>query len=129
MKFTNKKEILIIIIIVLISALIYGVRLKSSQQCGKKAEIYYGQKLVMTVDLDRKEERTFSLPQNEHVIFHLYKDGSICFEESDCPDKICIHSGRLSHVGETAACLPNKIILKITSDGDKSDDEVDIIVK
>lgn len=93
-----------------------------------KAEIYYGSELAETVALDTGEERRFSIPQNEHVVFHLYKDGSIAFEESDCPDKVCIRAGKLSRVGQSAACLPNKITLKIVADG-RRDSDMDMAVR
>jgi hypothetical protein len=92
------------------------------------AEIYYGSELVETVELDSGVEKEFSIPQNEHVIFHLDKDGSIYFKESDCPDKICIRSGKLSLPGESAACLPNRIIVKIVSKNGHDKNGIDLVV-
>ena len=44
----------------------------------------------------------------------LIGDGeSAYFKKSDCPDKVCIHTGKLSKSGEWAACLPNKTVIKI----------------
>ena len=79
------------------------------------AQIYYKTQLVQTIDLSQGEDRRFSIDQNKNVVFHVFPDGSICFEESDCRDKICIHTGRLHTAGESAACLPNQIILKIVA--------------
>ncbi len=39
---------------------------------------------------------------------------SVFFESSDCPDKVCVNTGALSKDGEWAACLPNKVFLKVT---------------
>ena len=36
------------------------------------------------------------------------KDHKIHFLQSDCPDKICIHSGYLSKDLDMAACIPNR---------------------
>ena len=45
--------------------------------------------------------------------YHLvYTDGRIRFAEADCPDKICVLTGKLSMVGESAACLPNGVLIK-----------------
>lgn len=92
-----------------------------------KAEIYYYAARVMTVELDTGVDKTFSIPQNEHVIFHQYKDGSICFEESGCPDKICVNAGRIGTIGQSAACLPNGIILKIVPKNGRSEDDLDAV--
>ena len=42
----------------------------------------------------------------------------ICFTEANCPDQICVHSGKITNVGEMAACVPNKIMIRITGSGD-----------
>jgi len=82
----------------------------------------------MTIDLSEKKDYSFSIPQNKNVVFHVYKDGSIEFVESDCPDKICVKSGKLNSVGESAACLPNGIVVKIVSKKGNNDNDVDIVV-
>lgn len=132
MKFSKKKDLIIIVLILLIavaSYFIYNIYNQKMRNAGAKAEIYYGSDLVMTVMLNEKIDKTFSLPQNEHVIFHLYEDGTIRFEESNCPDKLCIKSGRLKHIGSSAACLPNKVILKIVPVKDTDSNDVDLIVR
>ncbi len=82
----------------------------------------------MTIMLNEHVDKVIKLPQNEHVVFHQYEDGSIGFESSDCPDKVCIRSGKLSHVGSSAACLPNKIILKIVPVKNSNISDTDLII-
>ena len=41
-------------------------------------------------------------------------DGRIRFYSSGCPDQICVHSGWLSREGQSAACIPAGVALKIT---------------
>ena len=128
MKFYKKTDIMIVLAIVIVSLVTWGIYSFIFADKSGKAEIYYESKLVKTVVLDTGVDKTFSIPQNEHVVFHLYKDGRIKFEHSDCPDKICIKSGKLKMVGRTAACLPNKIILKIVPSKDRGEDDLDMIV-
>lgn len=128
MKFIKKKDFIIIAVILLFACAFYFMYNMYFNKTEAKAEIYYESELVMTVMLNENTDRVFRLPQNEHVVFHLYEDGSIRFEESDCPDKVCINTGRLSHIGSSAACLPNKVILKIVPVKDTDSGEVDLIV-
>lgn len=128
MKFFKKSDIFIVLLMVLIGILTIVIYNHKVEDKPVKAEIYYKSHLVKTVDLNKGEDRRFSIPQNEHVIFHIEKDGSISFEESDCPDKICIKTGRLNKVGQTAACLPNEIILKIVPANKRDDQDIDMIV-
>lgn len=123
-----RKSDVIIISIILVFSLIFTLIYKnlfSNQKA--KAEIYYNSTLVQTIDLNLGIDKTFSIPQNNNIVFHLFKDGSIKFEESDCPDKICINSGKLKTIGESAACLPNNTILKIVPENKHNDDDFDII--
>ena len=50
-------------------------------------------------------------------------DGRIRFYSSGCPDQICVHSGWLSREGQSAACIPAGIALKIT-DGSGGDGDM-----
>lgn len=127
MKFFKRSDIIIVSVILAAGILLWaGYNHFIGNEKGR-AEIYYESKLIKTVALDKGVDRTFSLPQNEHVIFHLYKDGSICFEHSDCPDKICVKTGKLRRVGESAACLPNKMIMKIVPEN-RTEDTPDLII-
>ncbi|WP_069998789.1 NusG domain II-containing protein [Cellulosilyticum sp. I15G10I2] len=128
MEFVKKSDMWIILIIIIISIAAWFIyRITFSEQSAK-AEIYYYSELAETIDLGAGIEKTFSIPQNNHVIFHLYEDGNIRFEESDCPDKICIQSGKLNMIGQNAACIPNGIILKIVPAKNYSEDDLDIVV-
>lgn len=128
MKFFKKTDIIIISILLILSVGGYIAYRKIFSDTKSLAHIYYESKLVKTIDLSEKKDYSFRLEQNDHVLIHVYSDGSIAFEESNCPDKVCIHSGKLNTVGESAACLPNKIVIKIVRNDGKNKDDVDIIV-
>lgn len=127
MKFFRKTDLLIIAGLLAASLVTYIAYRAFSDQGPLKAEIYYYEELISTVDLSRGEEQIFSIPEDPNVVFHLYEDGGICFEESDCPDKVCIHAGILRRAGQFAACLPNGIVLRILSEEENSEDP-DIVV-
>ena len=128
MKFYKKTDIMIIIGILLISLTAWFVyhSLVSGQKV--KAEIYFRSQLVKTVDLSAGRDETFSIPQNENVVFHLYPDGTIAFVESDCPDKVCIHTGKIGTAGQFAACLPNEIVVKIVPADSGEEPEIDMVI-
>ncbi len=39
--------------------------------------------------------------------------GFIEFLSSDCPDQVCVRTGRLTRAGETAVCLPARISVRL----------------
>ena len=114
--------------IIAVSALTWGIYHYVSAENKVKAEIYYYSKLVETVDLNSGEDKTFSIPQDQNVVIHLYKDGAIAFVKSDCPDKVCIHAGKLRASGQFAACLPNGIIIKIVPVDGNGNDDADLVI-
>ncbi|PIH04511.1 NusG domain II-containing protein [Clostridium combesii] len=83
-------------------------------------------KIIEKVDLSKvKEKRQLKINYNDkdhkgYNVIEIDKD-SIRFIDADCPDKVCIKSGVLKKPGETAACLPHKLIITI----EKNDKEVD----
>jgi hypothetical protein len=129
MKLLNKNKYDTIIIIVILLASLFSwlsYQVFFADQ-SPKAEIYYYSKLVKTVDLGQGTEQWFSIEQKPNVVFHLFEDGSICFEESNCPHKLCIQPGKLNKPGQFAACLPNGLVLKIIPAKDNNKD-ADIVI-
>lgn len=128
MKFFKRTDILIIIGILAVSVASWGIYSLAAEGGSVKAEIYYYSELVETVDLSGGEEKSFSIPQDENVILHIYQDGSIAFVESDCPDKVCIHAGKLRTAGQFAACLPNGIVVRIVPEKERGKDDADLVI-
>lgn len=60
-------------------------------------------------------EVQFSLVAKPSVVFATTQDRGISFVASDCPDKVCIHTGVLKAPNSMAACLPNHLVLVIES--------------
>jgi hypothetical protein len=61
----------------------------------------------------------------EYDVLIVAENGKIHFEEANCPDKVCIKTGWISKPGQSAACVPAGIIIKITGE----DSDTDIILK
>lgn len=127
MKFFRKSDILIILTITLIGIISLFIYKYNFEDKPARAEIYYKSQLVKSIELTKGHDLHFSIPQNKNVVFHLATDGSICFEQSDCPDKICVKTGKLHTVGQTAACLPNEIFIKIVSRDGHGSEDIDIV--
>jgi hypothetical protein len=41
------------------------------------------------------------------------ENGRIRFEAAKCPDQICVHTGWISNPGQTAACLPARVLIRL----------------
>ena len=51
----------------------------------------------------------------------VIKDGYAYMLEADCPDHTCIKTGKISKIGESIVCLPNRISVVITGEGEGPD--------
>ncbi len=124
MKFLSKREMIIILIIIIICLIVLFFPHNNTYQ-NIHAEIYHYNDLIHTVNLSEKKSEELNFEEAPNVYIKVSDQSEIYFYESDCPDKICIHSGKLSAPGQTAACLPNGIMIKIVSG---NENEVDIII-
>ncbi|HHV50946.1 MAG TPA: NusG domain II-containing protein [Candidatus Avimonas sp.] len=127
MKLFKKSDLVVISAILLLSLGIWVWYKAYYSQTPVMAAIYYNSELVDTISLEGGRERDFSIGQNRNVVLRLYSDGSIAFVKSDCRDKLCIRSGKLRTVGQSAACLPNGVSVKIIRQK-TSDDDLDIVI-
>ena len=46
------------------------------------------------------------------------QDGRVCFSDSDCPGRDCVHSGWISAAGRSLVCLPNRVEIRIAGASD-----------
>ena len=114
----------LIIIAIIISVIYYITAGRVSD--GAVCNISVDGKVVQTIDLS-EPDCEFTLPQNPNIRFSV-KNHAIAFIASDCPDKICVRTGYISHTGQTAACLPNRVIIRITAADNKNGDGADIVI-
>ncbi len=124
-KLITKNDILLIGCILAFIAVIFSVRFFADRGEALTAEVYFDGKLIDSVNLTDKEEKRILTGKDSGVVI-IAKNGEIFFEESSCRDKICIKSESLNSSDDFAACLPEKVIVKVI--GEKSDTEPDAIV-
>ena len=89
--------------------------------------VFEGEKTVgdsVRVRVDGELYGEFSLFENASYALNggsnvLVIDGGTAYMlYADCPDGVCIRSGKISYIGQRIVCLPNKIIVEIVGDGD-----------
>ena len=83
-------------------------------QAGVAAEIYRNGERCAVIDLRDPARQEFRFDGAIPVTI-ISENGAIWFESSGCPDQICVRSGKLSRAGESAACLPAGVVIKVES--------------
>ena len=112
-KLITKKTFAFIFVLLSLALLIYLILPENK---GATFEIWIDGQLFSSHSLNKKS--SFNLENGVKIVCN---GASVYFEHSDCPDKVCVNTGKISLTGQWAACLPNKTVIKI------SGEETDII--
>lgn len=122
----NKTDVFLIAAVLLAALLIFLVWAYLNKTDGtREGQISVNGVKVMTVDLSKNT--VFSVPEKPNIVFEV-KDGAVTFKSSDCPDKVCVHTGYISRNGQMAACLPNDIVLSVITIGKLAPDDADTYI-
>ena len=105
----KKSDALIILLFAALCVLLFLLPLFSG---GNKATavVWSNGEKFREIDLSSVEE-SFEFEVNGCVL--SVEKGKIAFVSSTCRDKLCKKSGHLSKNGDTAACVPNKVVVRI----------------
>lgn len=101
----------IFVVVVLSFAGIYSYQKANSNKL--IAVISQDNKVIERIDLNKVEQpRIIKLTGDYHNSIRVEK-GKIRYEDSDCPNLVCVNTGWLTKYGDIAVCLPNKTIIDI----------------
>lgn len=87
-----------------------------------------GQYVTVTVNKVKTEKYSlningeYKLGNDDNFNILVIKDGFAYIKEASCPDKLCVHQGKVKSNGEQLICLPNKVIITVTSDSKSETD-------
>lgn len=111
--FFCKTDPIVIGLFLLVSLGIWAAGLFANRADRLKIEIYSDNTLIETISLPA-QDRIIPIP-GKNITLEL-KNNSVRFSETDCPDKTCSKTGFIGQSGQTAICLPNRVIVKVSGD-------------
>ena len=113
--------------LILLGACLIWVRFAMLQTDRVYGEIWHDGECIERVALSDSYHEVFEI-QGDQTICTIEADGErMRFVESQCYDHTCERTGWVSRVGDTAVCLPNRMMIKIVGAG--SGDGVDATVR
>ena len=102
-----------VILVIGLSALLIAFL---SREGGSTAVVYVDGKKVAEYSL--YINGTYYLNNGTNVL--VIEDGYAYMKEADCPGyQDCVERGKISYVGQSITCLPNKVIVEITGEGEE----------
>jgi hypothetical protein len=111
-KFIYKKDMYVIVIILLTAVLVYFVFLP--QEIPMRGEVRWEGNIVMFLDIEK--DGLYILAEHPAIHFRV-ENNAVAFVMSDCPDFVCVNTGYLRRPGQMAVCLPNRVSLVLSGDG------------
>jgi len=67
------------------------------------------------------EERKLTLSNEGYLLTLVIESGRVWIEDADCPDRLCVKTGKISKPGESIICVPARISVRLTGGKDDSD--------
>lgn len=81
--------------------------------------------VVYNADLSAVTEPYEICVDDEYKLVLLVEADGVSVLKSDCTDKVCVNTGKLSHSGQSAVCLPARVSIEING---KSANNLDGVV-
>ena len=123
-RFLKKGDVILVVAVAVALLLFWGVsRFLYPPAENGVAEITVNGKPHGTYPLDK--EVSFTV-QDENGGYNRVeiKNGEVRIADADCPDRLCVRQGAISHKGETIVCLPHGLIITVC---DGANGDVDFI--
>lgn len=108
--------------IVLLAIAIGAVFLFPRSQNGVTVEIRQNGILVCALPLE--EDRTVTV-DGDYSNCIVIRGGAVWVEDATCPGADCVHSGKISAVGRSIVCLPNRVEIRLVG---STPGDVDMVV-
>ena len=67
------------------------------------------------------EDRELTLEAKGYTLKVRIKDGCAYVESADCPDRICVNTGKINRTGQLIACVPAGVTLRVLGEEDGYD--------
>lgn len=121
----GKNDLIMIGVLVVCGLLIAGA-LFLTKKDGNEVVVSVDGEVVASFPLDKDIEYEIQGYESDSCTNKLViKDGEAYMAEANCPDHLCMGMGKISQVGQSIICLPNRVVVEIT--GDDKESEYDVI--
>ncbi|EOU1681135.1 NusG domain II-containing protein [Clostridium perfringens] len=120
----KKWDLIIIIVLILLSLMPIRLLISSNNSGDLK-------RVIISVNGEEYESLEFKENVNEIIKIEeglgvneiCIKEREVYMNHSNCTDKVCMRQGKISKVGESIVCLPNRVFIEI-----KGEEEAECIL-
>lgn len=121
-----KRDIILVLSCVFIAAAAFLIINYCVKKKGNYVSIKVDGKVIATLELDK--DTTIDVTGYQGGVNKIVvEDGKVSMTEADCPDELCVKTGKINSTGETIVCLPHRVVVEIK--GSRDNDTIDSIVR
>ena len=114
-----KKRDIILIAAILAVALTSLLFIELGKEEGARVVVAVGRQEIATYSL--YDNGTYSLNDGTNIL--CIEDGVAYLIDANCPDKLCVHQGKISKTNEVITCKPNKLTVTVKG----AEESIDLI--
>ena len=118
----KKRDIFVIIIMILISVITYFIFVKDNNQVGTKVVVMINNVEDKVFDINDSIEYKINTEYGYNIL--KIENGYADVIESNCPDKNCVNQKRINKNNEKIICLPNKVIIEVKGGEENNIDSI-----
>ena len=86
------------------------------KEAGDTVSVYVGNELLAELSLSDAQE-SYSVSSKNGTLTLCFDGEGVSVLHSDCPDGVCVRTGRISRLGESIVCAPLGICVTVEGGG------------
>ncbi len=112
----RKNDFWLILVLLVLAAGSWFLFRSDSTAKDKVLVVRKDQQVLQRIELKKVTSETKLIVPVEHgeLVIAYDKDGGRVIS-SPCPDQVCVHQGKITRSGQTIACVPEKVLVTLTT--------------
>lgn len=118
----RKNDFWLILVLLVLAAGSWFLFRSDSTARDKVLVVRKDQQVLQRIELKKVTSETKLIVPVEHgemVIAYDREGGRVL--SSPCPDQVCVHQGKITRSGQTIACVPERVLVTITTAAKEND--------
>ena len=104
----KKRDLILIALILIVAiALFLVVELTKEEGAGVTVKVDG----IKVAEYSLSADGTYPLNGGTNIL--VIENGKAYLTDANCPDKLCVHQGKISMTGEVITCLPNTLTVTV----------------
>ncbi|EOU1463933.1 NusG domain II-containing protein [Clostridium perfringens] len=112
----KKWDLIIIIVLIILSLMPIRFLISNNNVDLKRVIISVNGEEYESLELNENLNKIIKIEEELGINEICINKGQIYMNHSNCTDKVCMRQGKISKIGESIVCLPNRVFIEIKGD-------------